>query len=119
MTPRCGDVRGTLSRLGSVLGIVALATLGGCATPETATAPVPAPVAPSSGDDDIAALEGAFWYCDYVATTRGVLAAPMAACQHATDELKARKFCGSFRAMTAWWQENKAGEHERQRRLSR
>lgn len=62
---------------------------------------------------DIAALEQAFWYCDYAATTEGVLATPMAACQHATNELKARKFGGSFRAMTAWWQQRKQAEHER------
>lgn len=62
---------------------------------------------------EIAALERAFWYCDYTATTEGVLATPMAACQHATNELKARKFGGSFRAMTAWWQERKRAEHER------
>jgi hypothetical protein len=62
---------------------------------------------------DIAALERAFWHCDFVGTTRGVLSAPMAACQYATDELKSRKFGGSFRAMLAWWEENKAAEHAR------
>lgn len=76
---------------------------------------MPAAGATAAGADagDIAALETAFWYCDWVATTRGVLATPMAACQFATDELKARKFGGSSRALAAWWQENKAAEHAR------
>ncbi len=88
------------------LAAIAFLAFTGCATVGTEPA-----AAPERGD--IAALEDAFWYCDWVATTQGVLAAPMAACQHATHELKARKFGGSFRALTAWWQENKAAEHER------
>lgn len=88
-------------------GLAAVAaTVGtGCACAEAL------PESPDS--HEIAALEQAFWYCDYAATTEGVLATPMAACQHATNELKARKFGGSFRAMTAWWQQRKQAEHER------
>ncbi len=85
---------------------LAIAVGTACATPER-----PA-VAPAEAAE-VAALERAFWYCDYTATTEGVLATPMAACQHATNELKARKFGGSFRAMTAWWQQRKQAEHER------
>ncbi len=79
----------------------------GCAAVDAGHAPG------AAGDGEIAALESAFWYCDYVATTQGVLAAPMAACQYATSELKARKFGGSHKALVAWWEENKAAEHGR------
>jgi len=89
------------------LAALAFLAFTGCAAVDAGPAPVPA------GDGDIAALESAFWYCDYVATTHGVLAAPMAACQYATGELKARKFGGSHRALVAWWEENKAAEHGR------
>jgi hypothetical protein len=85
---------------------LAMAIGSACAGPERAAMA-------SAEAAEIAALEQAFWYCDYAATTEGVLATPMAACQHATNELKARKFGGSFRAMTAWWQERKRAEHER------
>lgn len=44
---------------------------------------------------------------------RPVRAAPVTACKYATDELRARRFAGSFRAFLAWWQENKAAEHDR------
>ena len=97
-------------RLRAGLGVLALLAAAGCVTTEGGP-PEPAPTPEQAAD--IAALENAFWYCDYVATTRGVLAAPIAACQLATNELKARKFGGSFRAMTAWWQQRKQAEHER------
>lgn len=93
-----------IARLAGAMLAVAIGTA--CATPER----VEASAAEAA---EIAALEQAFWLCDYAATTEGVLATPMAACQHATNELKARKFGGSFRAMTAWWQQRKQGEHER------
>ena len=85
----------------------ALLAFAGCAAVDGGPAPAPA------GEGEIAALESAFWYCDYVATRHGVLAAPMAACQYATGELKARKFGGSHQALVAWWEENKTVEHER------
>jgi hypothetical protein len=99
--------------LRALLAAVAIAACIGCAVTQP-TDPV-APQAALSGADreNIAALEEAFWYCDYVATTRGVLAAPMAACRFATEELMARKFGGSFQALMDWWQENKAAEHQR------
>jgi hypothetical protein len=89
------------------LAAIAFLAFTGCVAVDAGRSPSP------ESDGEIAALENAFWYCDYVATIHGVLAAPMAACQFATQELKARKFGGSFRALAAWWQENKAAEHAR------
>jgi hypothetical protein len=96
-----------------LLAVLALFAGIGCAA--VAPSPPPGDAALPAGADamEIAALEKAFWTCDYVGTTHGVLAAPMAACKHVTDELKARKFGGSFAALMAWWRENKAVEHER------
>jgi hypothetical protein len=94
------------------LAVLVLVAATGCATPGT-DAPAAATASPVEPAGDIAALESAFWYCDWVATTEGVLATPMAACQFATSELKARKFGGSSRALAAWWRENKAAEHGR------
>jgi hypothetical protein len=89
------------------LATLAFVAATGCAAPATVE---------EAGD--IAALESAFWHCDYLATTEGVLATPMAACQFATSELKSRKFGGSARALAAWWQENKATEHGRLGRIA-
>ena len=106
-------------RLASAIALFALVASAGCVAMEPAPAPAgeTAQAAPDAGD--IAALESAFWYCDWVATREGVLATPMAACQFATSELKARKFGGSYRALAAWWQENKAAEHGRLGRAAR
>ena len=71
------------------------------------------PAAVATVDSDLAGLERAFWACDYVATTRGVGATPIAACRHATESLKRAKFGGSFAAMLEWWKRNKAAEHSR------
>ena len=92
---------------------MALIASGGCAAMESTQAPAAEPVQADRDAGDLAALESAFWYCDWVATTEGVLATPMAACQFATDELKDLKFGGSARSLAAWWQENKAAEHRR------
>jgi len=81
----------------------------GCASLPPEAAPVPSPTAE---------LESTFWACDYLATTRGVLATPAAACRHATESLKREKFGGSFPAMLEWWRDNKVARHEEmQRRL--
>jgi len=97
--------------------LAALACFGCAAAP--AAIPDAGDAAPTTAEShEIAMLERAFWYCDYVATTRGVLAAPIVACKHATDELKARKFGGSFQALLAWWQANKAVEHDRLERMN-
>ena len=95
------------SRHRPMLPVLAFLVATGCASVESG------PPSATVDDGEVAALESAFWYCDWVATTEGVLATPMAACQFATSELKARKFGGSYRALAAWWQENKAAEHGR------
>lgn len=89
-------------------GALALAT---CASADDTTpaAPLPAQVEEAA----LAKLERAFWACDYVATTEGVQATPMAACRHVTEELKQQKFAGSFQQLLEWWRANKAAEHRR------
>jgi hypothetical protein len=61
----------------------------------------------------IAELEKAFWACDYVATTRGVHAAPVAICSAVTDEIKNAKFGGDFEELLKWWQQKKPSEHQK------
>lgn len=109
------DASGATSRRPVPAALAALAILAGagCAVVESSPAQARAPA--SAETQDLARLEEVFWYCDFVATTQGVLAAPMTACKHATDELKARKFGGRFRNLLAWWEENKAAEHDRLR----
>jgi hypothetical protein len=58
-------------------------------------------------------LAAAFWFCDYVATTRGVEATPIAMCSAAYDELKTVRFGGDFAALLDWWQQNKIVEHRK------
>lgn len=99
--------------------MLALLAGGGCVAIESTPAPAEESVPAAADSGDIAALESAFWYCDWMATTEGVLATPMSACQFATSELKARKFGGSSRALAAWWRENKAAEHGRLDRAAR
>jgi hypothetical protein len=61
----------------------------------------------------LAELEKAFWVCDYVATTRGVHAAPVAICSAVTDEIKNAKFGGDFEELLKWWRQKKPSEHQR------
>jgi len=61
----------------------------------------------------VADLEMAFWACDYIATTRGVEATPVAMCSAVYDELKAMKFAGDFGELLDWWKLNKAVEHQK------
>lgn len=102
-------------------GIVLAMALAGlaCAHPPVPSAPVAAPPAPGAAarPDGIADLERAFWACDYVATTRGIGATPIAACRHATESLKREKFGGSFPALLEWWRDNKEAEHGKLQRL--
>lgn len=58
-------------------------------------------------------LEAAFWFCDYVAATRGVEATPIAMCSAAYDELKSVKFGDDFGALLDWWRQNKTVEHRK------
>ena len=63
--------------------------------------------------------ERAFWVCDYVATTRGVLHTPMEQCAQATEELKLHKFGGDYERLVQWWRERKAAEHRKLRERER
>ena len=90
--------------------LLAAALAGGCA--QLPAVPEPASAEPTQADT-IAELEKVFWHCDYVATKRGVLATPMAACKYAMDELKRLKFNGRFNALVEWWRENKVTEHRK------
>lgn len=74
-------------------------------------APVPALPAADAPEGGVEQLEKAFWVCDYVATTEGVLAAPLAACRFVNEELMRLKFAGDLDALLHWWRENKAAEH--------
>lgn len=58
-------------------------------------------------------LERAFWICDHVATTRGVGGSDAISCGVITEDLQVSKFNGDFGAMLAWWQVNKAAEHQK------
>ena len=85
-----------------------------------ANAPVGATTGEASGRASaFAELESAFWACDYVATPRGVDAAPVAICGAVYDELKTLKFGGDFGELLAWWKQNKLAEHARLAREER
>ena len=77
----------------------------------TARAEPPRDAAAPPVEDAMADLERAFWACDYLATTEGLLAAPLAACRHVNDEIRRVKFAGDLDALLAWWRANKAQEH--------
>jgi hypothetical protein len=77
-----------------------------------------APVPTQSDEAGLARLESAFWACDYVATTEGVHATPIAVCRYVTEELKQVKFAGSFTQLLEWWRANKVAEHRRIARLA-
>jgi hypothetical protein len=65
----------------------------------------------SGGEAPLAALEQAFWACDYIGTKEGVAEAPVQLCVEVTQDLQQRKFGGDFDAMVKWWQDNKVSEH--------
>jgi hypothetical protein len=94
--------------------LFAFSVLLGCAQLPEQPSPPPAAAAPA-GTTPLAQLEAIFWACDYVATTQGVDATPMAQCAIATRELRRVKFANSFHALLDWWRENKTAEHERER----
>jgi hypothetical protein len=62
---------------------------------------------------DIRALEDAFWWCDYVATMRGVEATPVASCSAVSEAFKNVRFGGDFKQLLEWWRQNKHREHEK------
>ena len=63
--------------------------------------------------DRSAALEEAFWACDYIGTTQGVAEAPVAFCLDVTHALQRDRFGDDFDALVAWWRDNKAAQHAR------
>ena len=65
----------------------------------------------SGSGASLAALEQAFWACDYIGTTDGVAEAPVQLCLQVTHDLQRDKFGGDFDAMVKWWHVNKAAEH--------
>lgn len=68
-------------------------------------------LAETRAESDLQSLEVAFWSCDHAASTRGYGAAEGMACSVTYEELKQRKFDGSFEAFLAWWQEHKSVMH--------
>lgn len=67
---------------------------------------------PEFASSSIAELERIFWVCDYASTTGPVSLGLAAPCSRAYEALKERKFDGDFRALQAWWRENKAVQHQ-------
>lgn len=103
------------TRLQSPLIAAALAAatlvLGGTAVAQQRDAPALSWLDPDR--ISLAALEDAFWVCDYVATTRGARDDAITRCGAVYDALKERKFGGDFDRLLAWWQENKPAQFAR------
>lgn len=97
-----------LAAAGAALWMLCAATAPISRAQESAS-PYEAP----SESERIALLEQAFWRCDYVATTHGVDATPIAACSASYVALRDEKFSGSFRDLLAWWSANKEREHRK------
>jgi hypothetical protein len=70
-------------------------------------------VAIANAETRSASLERQFWYCDYVGTTRGVDAAPMAKCSAVTEQFMNSRFGSDYSKFLAWWKQNKLFEHNR------
>ena len=100
------------------VALLALAVLALPAARAEADAAAEAPQPTQADEGDLDRLERAFWACDYVATTEGVQATPAATCRYVTEELKRRKFAGSFGRMLEWWTTNKPAEHRRLARMA-
>jgi hypothetical protein len=107
-----------LGRLGvASIALGAFALAAATALPRQALASEAVPA--TNEEFDAVELERAFWACDYVATTKGVSATPIAACKLATEALKKQKFGGDFEAFLSWWRENKPSEHLKMDRLEK
>jgi hypothetical protein len=65
-----------------------------------------------------AALEKTFWVCDYLSTTYGVHAVPIAACAHVMDEIKRLNHKDDYEGFLRWWRQNKEVEHAKLRGVS-
>jgi hypothetical protein len=96
----------------AAIPLVALCTAGAGAyvafADETTLVTVTSPAVHAPVD-----IEQAFWACDYIGTTRGVLAAPVEFCSEVTAALKERKFDGDFGLLLEWWTQNKPAQHAR------
>ena len=79
----------------------------GTVVAEVSAMPIPQVAEPGLPVD----LEQAFWACDYIATTRGVHAAPVELCSAVTNEFKQQKFGGDFLHLLEWWRQNKLVKH--------
>ena len=67
---------------------------------------------------DTTELETIFWTCDYAAATHGVDGNAGILCASATDELKMKRFGGSFERLLEWWEANKAEQYAALDRVS-
>ena len=76
-----------------------------------ATALIAGPSLAFSQSEDTSELETVFWTCDYAAAKHGVDGNTAILCQVATDELKMKRFGGSFERMLEWWNANKAEQY--------
>jgi hypothetical protein len=64
-------------------------------------------IARPSEADALAALERKFWLCEHAATQFVLDLGTATQCSVVTENLKAQRFGGDFKAMLAWWQANK------------
>jgi hypothetical protein len=113
---RIESTQSCIARLANVAASAAvfLALAGGAGIVSAQQAAPPQPtLAVQLAGVDVAALENAFWICEYVATTRGTGGSQTAACVAVYDELKARKFGGDFDRLVQWWQDNRVAAFER------
>ena len=92
--------------------LLALCTAGAGAYVAFADETTPVAVTASSVQTP-ADLEQAFWACDYIGTTRGLQAAPVAFCSEVTAALQEQKFDGDFGRLLEWWKQNKPAQHAR------
>jgi hypothetical protein len=99
-----------LTKAAAVTALAAALVAGGASAEQSNGAhSVPPVEVPSAG---LADLEGAFWACDYIATTRGTANVDITACTAVYDAMKERKFGGDFDKLLAWWQQNKVVRHD-------
>ena len=101
-----------ISKGARALAIAAMSIQGSAVLAQGLPAVQPV-VASQPGMVQIAQLEKGFWTCDYIATTHGVSAAPVAMCSAITNELKNQKFGGDFGELLEWWRANKRAEHQK------
>ena len=67
--------------------------------------------APRDSSASVADLERAFWVCDYLATTEGIVDA--FTCSTVSEALKAHRFAGDLDGLLSWWRQNKAAQHRK------